>query len=507
MRLDRREFLRRSSSIAGGFALAPLGLGVGCAGVEKGASDAAGTARVAAPPPPFRISLAQWSLEKSLFAQKLDHLDFPLLARRQLGLDCVEYVDQFFADKSKDTTYLGELKRRCDGEGVRSGLIMLDTAGELAGPDAEKRKQAVEAHKAWIDAAAFLGCHSVRSNAWGEGPPDEVLKRYAECASQLAEYSGKRGLNFILENHGGPSSDGDWVVRLLKEVNSPWFGTLPDFGNFDDKSDPYKAIAQMMPGARQSVSAKSERFDAAGKILDTDYDRMMKIVLDAGFRGWLGIESEPDGGAGNGGIGAGEMQAIRWTQAALERVRAAQPVLKPLFNGRDLTGWQKVCGGDWSIEEGGVLVARNGQDWSTNPEKTGSWLRTEREYGDFEFSLEFQIAAPNSNSGVFIRSGLERNPAFNGYEAQIHDSAGKPASKGGPGSLYDYAAPSKNRVLPVGQWNQYRVIARGPRIQLHLNGEQVLDVQGDRRNRGYLGLQNHDQKSVVKFRNIFLAEL
>ena len=178
---------------------------------------------------------------------------------------------------------------------------------------------------------------------------------------------------------------------------------------------------------------------------------------------------------------------------------------RDLFNGRDLSGWEKVAGGDWTVEDG-VLVGRNGKDWSTDPSRTGSWLRTEKEYSDFELSLEFLIG-PQTNSGVFIRSGIELNPAFTGYEVQIADAAGKPPSKGGPGSLYDYAAPRKNRIRRPGEWNELRVIARGPSIRVHLNGELNLDVRGDRRPRGYVGLQNHDARSVIRYRDIYLAEL
>jgi hypothetical protein len=231
-----------------------------------------------------------------------------------------------------------------------------------------------------------------------------------------------------------------------------------------------------------------------------DYPRLMKIVLDAGYRGYVGVESE-----GPPSI-AEELRHIRLTRALLEKALAAYPVLHPAFNGKDLAGWVPIAGGEW-VAADGVLTARNGKDWSTDPSRTGSWLRTEKEYGDFDLALEYAIVKPRSNSGIFFRSGLERNPAFTGYEVQIHDDPGSPPRKSGPGAIYDVVAPSKNRVRPVGEWNQVRIVARGPRIRVHVNGQMVIDHVGDRAPRGYIGLQNHDERSEVKFRNVLIAAL
>jgi hypothetical protein len=348
-----------------------------------------------------------------------------------------------------------------------------------------------------MDAAKTLGCGVVRANARGEGAPEDLLGRMAESAARLAEYGKEIGINFVIENHGGPSSDPSWLVRLIERVDSPWFGTLPDFGNFPATVDRYDAVRRCMPYAK-AVSAKAGRFDDSGNELGTDFPRMMRIVLEAGYRGYVGIES----GASSA---EGEPDAIRKTQALLEKIRDAEPPLVPIFNGSNLDGWQKVAGGDWTVEDG-VLIARNGKDWSTDPSRAGSWLRTDKEYGDFELYLEYTVE-PRSNSGIFLRAAPTRNPAFTGYEVQIYDAPGAEPSRGGPGSLYDYVAPSKNRVLPAGQWNRVRVIARGERIQVHINGEMVVDTRGDRARRGYIGLQNHDARSVARFRHVLLRGL
>lgn len=177
---------------------------------------------------------------------------------------------------------------------------------------------------------------------------------------------------------------------------------------------------------------------------------------------------------------------------------------KELFNGRDLNGWVKMHGGEWKVEDG-VIVGSKGVEWTTNPEKSGSWLRTEKEYSDFVLELEFAINE-NGNAGVFIRSAIEKNPAFSGHEMQILDDHGKEPKKYTTGALYDVVAASKNMSKPPGQWNKARITCTGKRIQINLNGEDIVDYQTDRLTRGYIGLQNHDDHAVVKFRNIRITE-
>ena len=153
-----------------------------------------------------------------------------------------------------------------------------------------------------------------------------------------------------------------------------------------------------------------------------------------------------------------------------------------------------------------MLIGRNGRNWSTNPEKTGSWLSTEKQYKDFRLELQYTISE-RGNSGILFRSSHEKNPSFTGYEMQIHDSPGRPPSKTGPTSIYDVVAPTKNLIRPSGQWNTITIVAKGPRIQFWVNGEQVLDTEQTRSMEGYIGLQNHDDRAVVKFKNIRLEEI
>jgi sugar phosphate isomerase/epimerase len=268
-------------------------------------------ARAAEKKPLFKISLAEWSLHRTLFGGKLSNMEFPEFAQSQFGINAVEYVNQFFKDKAKDQKYLGELKQRTGDNGIRNVLIMCDGEGHLGDADAKRRKKAVENHYRWVDAAKFLGCHSIRVNAHSEGSPDEQRDRAADGLRQLSEFAAKKDINVIVENHGGLSSNGQWLASVMKQVGLPNCGTLPDFGNFHGY-DRYKGVRETMPYAK-GVSAKTHEFDAQGNEVHTDYLKMMKIVLDAGYHGYVGIEWE--------GGKPSEVEGIKLTKALLERVR------------------------------------------------------------------------------------------------------------------------------------------------------------------------------------------
>jgi len=444
----------------------------------------------------FRISLAEWSLNQTIRARKLSNLDFPKVAREVYEIDCVELVDQFFANKLDDKAYMAELKKAADGAGVAIGLLMLDTNGPLGTKIEPQRQKAIEKTRAWLDVAAFLGCKTVRVNARGNGTPEELRDRVADSCATLADYAAERELNLVIENHGGPSSEPGWLVSVMQAVNKPNFGTLPDFGNFPPEIDRYGAVEAFMPYAK-AVSAKAMAFTPAGECAETDFGRMMRIVRDGGYAGYVGIESSPRGQEN-------EADAILKTRDLLRAIFAEQEKVQPIFNGRDLDGWIAIGGGEWVIENG-VLIGRNGKDWSTDPEKTGSWLRTNKQYGDFRLELQYAINK-GGNSGVFFRSAAEKNPAFTGYEMQIVDFAGKEPSKGGAGAIYDVVAPSKNLVRPAGEFNTVTIVARGKRIMIEMNGENVMDTELERSGKGYIGLQNHDDHSEVRFKNIRLQE-
>lgn len=275
------------------------------------------------PAPLFRISLAEWSLHRTIRAGQLENLGFPAFTKERFGIEAVEYVNSFFKDKAEDTAYLAELRQRCSDAGVRSVLIMCDGEGKLGDPNESERIQAVENHYRWVEAARFLGCHSIRVNAASEGDWDQQRDLAADGLRRLTEFGAQHEVGVIVENHGGLSSNGKWLSSVIRQVDHPMCGTLPDFGNFcldwsranepDAWYDRYQGVTELMPFAK-GVSAKSNDFNEQGHETHSDYFRMMRIVLDAGYHGFVGIEYEGDG--------LSEVEGIQATLDLLRRVRS-----------------------------------------------------------------------------------------------------------------------------------------------------------------------------------------
>ena len=275
--MDRRDFVKKSSIVGLGIVAAPSLISSCSSG------------------PWFQISLAEWSLHKALNNGSLKHLSFPEKAKREFGITAVEYVSSFFKGLVEDRNYVGELKKSADYHGVESVLIMVDGEGALGAGDEKERKIAVNNHKKWVEAAKFLGCHSIRVNARGPGGPEELAKTAADGLRSLSEFAQPYDIGVIVENHGGLSSNGAWLAGLMKEVDLPNCGTLPDFGNFKiaegEEYDRYLGTKELMPFAK-GVSAKSYDFDSDGLETIIDYEKMLKIVKKSGYRGYIGIEYE-----------------------------------------------------------------------------------------------------------------------------------------------------------------------------------------------------------------------
>jgi len=290
--LQRRKFIKTAALGTAAVAIIPA-----CVAKTAGMKSESGSR--------FKISLAQWSLHKTLQANQLDNLDFAKKAT-ELGIYAVEYVNQFFKDKATDKAYLKEMNMRAADLGVRQLLIMIDGEGGLAELDQTTRNSAVKNHFKWVDAAKTLGCHSIRVNAFGNSFDRVAMHASAvDGLGQLAAYALPMGINVIVENHGGLSSDGQWLTGVMKDINLPNCGTLPDFGNFCIRRDggaqwegkcievydKYKGVEELMPYAK-AVSAKSYDFDVAGNETTIDFERMIGIVKKSSYSGYLGIEYE-----------------------------------------------------------------------------------------------------------------------------------------------------------------------------------------------------------------------
>lgn len=293
-KLGRRSFLRNSSLLASSIVLAR-------------------TAKAEMVQEPlFKISLAQWTINRELRSGEIDNLDFAKIAHDH-GMQAVEYVNQFFMDKAKDMKYLAEMKQRAADLGVTNVLIMCDREGNIGDPDEKRRSQTIENHRKWIDAAKFLGCHSIRVNAGSSGTWDEQVKLAADGLARLTEVGAEQDISVLVENHGGLSSNADWLSEVIERVNHPHCGTLPDTGNFrirdGETYDSYRGVEKLMPWAK-GVSIKDRVWDDKGNNSEMDFERMLKIVVEAGFHGYCGIEY--------GGF-AGLSQARK----RLEQVRAA----------------------------------------------------------------------------------------------------------------------------------------------------------------------------------------
>jgi hypothetical protein len=278
----------------------------------------------------IQISLAEWSFHRALQSGKMDHLDFPARAKNEFGISAVEYVNGFFGgtkmdfkEAAKNQPYLSELLKRSQDVGVVNHLLMCDDEGPLSTPGQKERLESVDNHKKWLDVAKFLKCKTIRVNLHGEGTSDDRKKASVDSLGRLGEFAKPMNLNVVVENHGSVTSNGDWLIDVMKQVNMQNVGLLPDFGNFcithpwgtiqegcDEKYNIYKGIQQMLSYAK-GVSAKTYDFDGNGEQPLLDYQRLIGIVKSSGFKGYIGVEFE--------GINQSEEDGVRNTQLLLKK--------------------------------------------------------------------------------------------------------------------------------------------------------------------------------------------
>jgi len=275
-------------------------------------------ARAAQGQPKFRISLAEWSLHRAIQSRLITNLDFPRIAREQFGIEGLEFVNGLWEAPTQD--YLRRLKANMQKTGARAVLIMCDGEGMMGHSDRAARRKAAHNHRKWVEIAAELGCHAIRTNMYPDRQPstpaeiETFLGYCAESFADLCAFAKGYDIHVLIENHGGVSSNPDVVVRLIQAVNLPNFGTLPDFGNFPKEIDRYEGVRKLMPYAK-GVSFKCYDFAPDGRETTMDMERMMKIVLEAGYRGWVGIEYE--------GNRLSEFEGIQAAKRFLDRLLAA----------------------------------------------------------------------------------------------------------------------------------------------------------------------------------------
>ncbi|MGK0185904.1 MAG: L-ribulose-5-phosphate 3-epimerase [Verrucomicrobiales bacterium] len=290
--LDRRQFLRNSSAA---LAAATFPIGYSHADDEG---------------PRFRLSLGQWTFHRAFRGApgvaKRDPLEFPTMAG-ELGFAGVDYSGILLGDDHANPKKIAELNRRAKDAGVHNLLILVDLHDALGAKDAVKRTANVQKYIPWLESAAALGCTGVRVNPISDAgsSADEQARLLADGTSQLLEHADRLKLDIMFENHGeGLRTDGAWIASAVKRVDHPRCGTLPDFGNFQKNRakgefhDRYAGVAAMLPFAK-GICAKSHDFDADGEECYSDYGRLLKMVVDSGYRGWIEVEYEgPSLGSG-----------------------------------------------------------------------------------------------------------------------------------------------------------------------------------------------------------------
>jgi L-ribulose-5-phosphate 3-epimerase len=298
--ISRRQFVSRCAKATAG-----IGAALAAPGIAGAASGRIGE---------YKISLAGWSVHRRFYAGEFKLLDFPKVAREEFDIEAIELVNTFFL--SPQYRYLQDLNKRAADHNVKILLIMCDGEGDMASTNEKERLQSVLNHHKWVDIATVLGCHSIRCNSGqGQAGDEEAIKRCGDSFARLVEYAAPKKINVIIENHGGLSSDPDSLIKVMKLVDSPYFGTLPDFGNFPRGVDKYDAVRRMMPYAK-AVSANCYDFNEEGNETTIDFAKMMKIVTDAGYNGYVGIEYE--------GSRLSEAEGIKAAKRLLERVRGTE---------------------------------------------------------------------------------------------------------------------------------------------------------------------------------------
>lgn len=275
-KLNRRNFLERTAAL-------------GAAGIIAPAAAKASEKEILPQTPRMikdDISLAQWALVEEVRAGKWKTTEFAKVAKEDFGLNGIEYVNTLMEVPTEG--YLKKLKKNAEDHGVTNVLIMVDDEGDGCSHTKEGRKQFAVNHRKWIDAAQYLGCYAIRTNARGtqtaqKVSKEESLKWAAESYNMLLEYAIPAKIQVVIENHGGLSNDPDWMVDLMKEVDNLYFGTYPDWRQPSNEFDNWEYLLKTLPYAK-GMSYRNQPTDELSA-------KMIKLCKDSGYRGWYGIES------------------------------------------------------------------------------------------------------------------------------------------------------------------------------------------------------------------------
>ncbi len=280
MMMKRRQILKKLAMGAGCAATAPF---YSCA--KNGTSGES---------PWLKLAVQQYSFNRQLKSGELAMIDYPGTVVEGTGIKALEYFNGHMEEKAGDTGFFEAVRERCDDLGAANTMMLCRGKDALDSSDPSVRSAAIEGYRPWLEATKILGGQYIRVDVRSDGDPDEQKKHAADGLTALCEVAGNEfDMGIVVENHGGHSGNGKWVADLMKTVGLENCGTLPDFQNFKEY-DPYLGIEEMMPWAK-IVCAKSKEFDEAGNEVNVDYRRMLKIVKDSGFTGYIGIEFEGHG--------------------------------------------------------------------------------------------------------------------------------------------------------------------------------------------------------------------
>lgn len=241
----------------------------------------------------FQIGIQEYTFHRWLSSGKIKHLDYPALAKKELGITHIEYWNRPFDGKHTDKKFVGELAKRTIGEGMKNVLILVDAKNQLDSPDEAQRQRAVDEHKGWIDCAAQLQCDAIRVNCRSGGDRKQNLDNAAKGLGALCDYAKDTKVKVVIEPHGGNSQDPDWLLAAMKQIDRSNAGLLPDFNNFG-KYDRYEGVSKSLPFA-PAVCAKALAFDDDGNETRTDFYKMMKIIFESDYSGVISIEFEGHG--------------------------------------------------------------------------------------------------------------------------------------------------------------------------------------------------------------------